>query len=119
MSITTKRRTKFFVALSTCFLLYGNAIYGQSIDPSAAASGLDSNFVKWSLTQGGLTIVLIMVLWSYRRDLQRVSEAKEQTITVLMQMVTQNITINTKLTTLVESLSVEIRRLEEKSRRNA
>lgn len=35
------------------------------------------DLVKWGFTQGGLTLVLIVVLFSYRRDFFRKHEAKQ------------------------------------------
>jgi hypothetical protein len=118
LSIICRRRAKFVTATALVVTLFSNSLYGQSIDPTSSQI-MDGNFVKWALTQGGLSIVLLVVLWSYRRDLQRAAEAKEQTVTVLMDMVSQNMQVLTKLTAVVESLSIEVRRLEDFSRKKA
>lgn len=38
----------------------------------------ESDFIRWALTQGGLVLVLIIMGWSYRRDLVRVAKEEEE-----------------------------------------
>ena len=41
---------------------------------------MDQDFIKWAVTQGGLTLVLILVLWQYRRDFfRRADDEKRRT----------------------------------------
>lgn len=39
-----------------------------------AAQDAQQDFIRWALTQGGLTLALLVVLWSYRRDLRRFAD---------------------------------------------
>lgn len=40
--------------------------------------GIEIDLVKWAFTQGALALVLIVVLWSYRRDYARIIAKDER-----------------------------------------
>ena len=42
-----------------------------------------TDLVKWGVTQGGITLVLVVVLWSYRREFLRKAEKQDSIIEVL------------------------------------
>lgn len=44
----------------------------------ATSGGLEIDLVKWAFTQGALALVLIVVLWSYRRDYARIIAKDER-----------------------------------------
>ena len=43
------------------------------------------DLVKWAITQGALALVLLVVLWSYRRDFFRKMSEKDSTIELLQE----------------------------------
>lgn len=44
----------------------------------ASGGGIEIDLVKWAFTQGALALVLIVVLWSYRRDYARIIAKDER-----------------------------------------
>jgi hypothetical protein len=69
-----------------CLVSFNGALLaGQG---NTVALPVESDFLKWALTQGGLTVVLLFTLWSYRRDLARVireEEARTQVLTSIVE----------------------------------
>lgn len=65
------------------------AVLGMSSPPSAqqltptAETPNETDIVRWSFTQGALTLVLVLTLFSYRRDFFRKIDAKQSEIDVL------------------------------------
>lgn len=53
--------------------------------PGGGMGATEIDLVKWGFTQGGLTLVLLVVLGSYRRDFFRKSEAKQAEIDLLRE----------------------------------
>ncbi len=47
--------------------------------------GTETDLLKWSVTQGALTLVLVLVLISYRRDFFRKVALKEEEISTLRE----------------------------------
>jgi hypothetical protein len=54
----------------------------QSLTP-AAAPPTETDIVRWSFTQGALTLVLVLTLISYRRDFFRKIEGKQSELDLL------------------------------------
>lgn len=51
----------------------------SSTEAPATMTPQETEFVKWLATQGGITSVLILVLWFYRRDFSRnIQQAKAE-----------------------------------------
>lgn len=55
----------------------------------ATLSSPPPELVKWSVTQGGLVLVLLVVLWSYRRDFTRVLAREDEETAILTDLVAQ------------------------------
>lgn len=72
--------------------LSANGLWASQSTTPAGLSAVESDFVKWALTQGGLTIVLLGTLWSYRRDMTRglrEEQARTQVLTALVEKSTE------------------------------
>ncbi len=50
-----------------------------------AASNPD--LFKWAVTQGGLVLVVLVVFWTYRRDLQRISAKDAEKLEIMTDLV--------------------------------
>jgi len=50
----------------------------------------DFDVLKYAVTQGGLVIVVLVLLWSYRKDLKALSERQDERLKVLTDMVQSN-----------------------------
>ncbi len=53
---------------------------------------ITDDILRWVLTQGGLAVVVLVVLWSYRKDLTRI-QAKDQEKTELLIDLVRNVTV--------------------------
>lgn len=54
----------------------------------ASGGGIEIDLVKWAFTQGALALVLIVVLWSYRRDYARIIARDERDASVQIATLT-------------------------------
>lgn len=43
--------------------------------------------IQWALTQGGLAVVIMVVLWAYRKDLTRIQLRDQEKTEVLITLV--------------------------------
>jgi hypothetical protein len=50
-------------------------------------SSTEIEFYKWAVTQGGLVLVILVVLWTYRRDMQRISAKDAEKTEILTDLV--------------------------------
>lgn len=60
----------------------------QLIATEVVAGGVEIDLVKWAFTQGALALVLIVVLWSYRRDYARIIAKDERDTAVQIATLT-------------------------------
>ncbi len=51
---------------------------------------LSIDMLKYGLTQGGLTLVLLVVFWSYRRDLGRIEQRDQEKLAIVTALVEKN-----------------------------
>ena len=69
-------RQRFYTILIPVLVyLLAQSAYAQAIDPDVLKEG---GIVRWALSQGGITIALLVFGWSYRRDLIRAAEEKKK-----------------------------------------
>lgn len=72
------------------------AMFGTALMFATAEPGLDLDFGKYALTQGGLLIVVLVLIWLQRRDNERISKKDEEKIGVLTELVRANTTALTR-----------------------
>ena len=60
-----------------------------------------TDFLKWGLTQGGLVAVVLVLLWSYRRDLARLGTDERQRNELLVALITKTTAAFSELTAAV------------------
>ena len=113
-----RRRLKFLSLLGLFVWLSTNALKADEIVASPEAS---SQLIRWAITQGGPSVLVIVIGWSYRRDLLGVIVRKNEEIAaqweqnkLIVEMVRQTAQTNERLTAAVEALTVEVRRLDAK-----
>ena len=60
--------------------------------PAVAHAGFepDADLVKWGITQGGLVLVTLVILWSYRKDFKTLLSEEHQKTEVLARLVAEN-----------------------------
>lgn len=71
-----------------------NGLWAQVSAPQSTAS--EPEFLKWALTQGGLVIVVLIIGWSYRRDLVWVAKQEEEKAKILTDLVEKSTAAMTK-----------------------
>jgi hypothetical protein len=88
---------------------------------AAAATGLfaldtvtaEPDVLRYAITQGGLFAVVLVLLWSIRRDYDRLKDGQTERISVLTDLVQQSTAAQTKS---AESQASMARALEEMTR---
>lgn len=67
----------------TCLVLNSVAL-AQNLGTPVGSTDLD--LVKWGLTQGGLVLVTLVILWSYRKDFKSVLAETRAELTVAVTL---------------------------------
>jgi hypothetical protein len=79
------RRLRAHILIFAVALLSTGAAAGGLEQPTTATASLDGETLRWAVTQGGLVVVILVVIWSYRRDFQRVFVEEQGRTRALMQ----------------------------------
>ncbi len=58
-----------------------------ALEPVMPLPGDDFSLLKYAITQGGLVLVVIVLLWSYRRDFTRVLTEQQDRLSVMTNIV--------------------------------
>lgn len=78
-----------FILISALFLFstgaLGKTLAGEGAPPSLTGAG-EPELLRWAVTQGGLVLVTLVVIWSYRRDFQRVFVEEKERTAALMEV---------------------------------
>lgn len=75
--------------------------------------GQEPDLMRYAITQGGLLMVVLVLLWSYRRDWTEIAEQRRAHITILTGLVQQSAVAQTKY---ADSQVVMARSMEEMTR---
>lgn len=70
------------------------------------------DMLKWAFTQGGLVLVTLVVLWSYRKDFQGVLSKQQDQITVLTGLVKEATAAMQHAASASEELKNAVERLQ-------
>ena len=78
------RRARPLILLAA-LLTYAYAAAAQPVLVGAGSnSSSEFQLLQWGVTQGGLVLVIMVVVWAYRRDFQRLFNAESIRTTELM-----------------------------------
>lgn len=101
------------VSLATSLFMAKNVTAPEF--PAAGANlspGQQIDFVKWALEEGGLFVVIVLVLYFYRRDFRQSAANLQAQVDALMKVVQNNVTVmqamkatNARLARAVEALA--------------
>lgn len=69
-----------------------STVAASTTQPSPDLTPDQVNFVKWGLEQGGLFVVIVVVLYFYRRDFRAASLDRQAITNALLHVVQANIT---------------------------
>lgn len=79
-----------------------------ALEPSLSP---DMDLARYAITQGGLALVIFVLLWSYRRDFLRVIERHEEQASVLVTLVKENTAAGARTAATIEASEKAIDRL--------
>ncbi len=114
-SITTKT-IRVLAYVVGAVLMYASAVLAANDDP-VQVGGLD--IVKWSITQGGLVVALLVILWSYRRDFTRVLVQQRAEIGLMSDLVKESSVAMTECAAAVREQTMVIREWRTHDRRRS
>lgn len=79
--------------LTVALLLFSSgSLLGQpTLDPGGTLGGTEAELARWAVTQGGLLVVVLVVIWSYRRDFSRSVTAERERADRAMTMMERTI----------------------------
>ena len=89
---------------SMCLLLFAATVFAQG--PAPVPSVAPETTILRYLEQGGLAAVLIVVLWSYRRDLARLLADEKEKTRLLMELIERNTAAQVKLADAVNNCPI-------------
>jgi hypothetical protein len=108
-----------FRGLVTTALL-GFAALDPALLPSASVT-TDSDLVRYAVTQGGLLFVVLVLLWSYRKDAMGALQIERDRVEILTKLVGDTREANTKSADAVlaqaksiEGLARAVEKIEER-----
>lgn len=125
---TCRRRLKGGSLILLWLWLSSNALHAQ--DLAQGISGPEGALIRWAMTQGGPSVIAILIAMSYRRDLLGVIKEQKDAIAVLrselitqrkddrevmnalLAMVEKSTAATERVTASVNALTVEVRRDE-------
>lgn len=123
-----RRRLKGASLILLWVWLSSNALHAQ--DLAQGLSGTEGALVRWAMTQGGPSVIAILIALSYRRDLLGVIKEQKEAIAVLrselitqrkddrevmnalLAMVEKSTAATERVTASINALAVEVRRDE-------
>jgi hypothetical protein len=82
----------------------------QTIEPGEP--GLHIEFWKWAVTQGGLVIVTLVILWSYRKDFKSVLAENKEFLSVVAGLVKDSVASTTEGAAASRAVAEALDRLE-------
>jgi hypothetical protein len=74
--------------------------------------GLHIEFWKWAVTQGGLVVVTLVILWSYRKDFKSVRAENKETLSVVAGLVKESVASTTEGAAASRAVAEALDRLE-------
>jgi hypothetical protein len=74
--------------------------------------GMQIEFWKWAITQGGLVVVTLVILWSYRKDFKSVLAQNRESLSVIAGLVKDNAVSITEGAAAARAVSEALDRLE-------
>jgi hypothetical protein len=75
----------------------------------------DADLVRYAITQGGLLAVVLVLLWSYRRDSMRMLLERENRLAVMTELVQASTAALTRSAEACERMARAVENLERRS----
>lgn len=74
----------------------------------------EPDMLRYAITQGGLLAVVLVLLWSYRRDFLRIQTKDDEKIALLMSLVSDNRVAMERNVEATERLSKAVDKLDDR-----
>lgn len=76
---TDMKPLKGFLFLLCLFLISIRAsAQVPAVSTTGAISPTEMQLAQWAITQGGLVVVVLVIIWSYRRDFHRIFQSEHE-----------------------------------------
>lgn len=111
MSATTRGRLKLSLLLAILLAFVGSVAAHQAPSGPFPSGSMEPDFWRWAIIQGGLLVALLIVLWSYRKDLVGALAAERERATVLIELVRSSTAANEKSAAASEATEKAVHRL--------
>lgn len=95
MSVVTRGQLKLTLVLATLLAFIGSA-FAQTAGPPLPGGAIEPDFWRWAIIQGGLLLALVIVLWSYRKDLIGVIVVDAERAAMLIDLIKSSTAANEK-----------------------
>lgn len=92
------------------YFLAESLVLAQNIGSSTATPDLD--LIKWGLTQGGLVVVTLTILWTYRKDFRSVLTQKQDQLDTVIELAQECATSIAESSATNRELAAAIERLK-------
>ena len=76
--------------------------------------GTEPDLLRYAITQGGLLAVVLVLLWSYRRDFLRIQQKDDDKIALLTTLVADNTVATTRTAEATHRLAKAVEKLDER-----
>ena len=83
-----------------------------AFDPAMSQPTGDFDVVRYAITQGGLLAVVLVLLWTYRRDLMRQLSEKDDRLKVMTELVQGATTALTRSADACDRMARAVENLE-------
>ena len=81
------RHVRFIAYMVGIVLLWTSIALASADESSVRIDGTQIDLLKWGVTQGGLVLVTMIILWSYRRDFGRLLAEQRSELDVITALV--------------------------------
>ena len=111
MSTETRGQLKLGLVIIVLLAFVGSAAAYQAGGGPFPSGSIEQDFWRWAIIQGGLLVALLIVLWSYRKDLVGALSAERERSTVLIELVKSSTAANAKSAAASEATEKAVHRL--------
>lgn len=111
MTIRTRRGIKTTAILSLLLAFVGSVGASQAGIAPFPSGSIEQDFWRWAIIQGGLLVALVIVLWSYRKDLVGTLAEERDREKLLVDLVERSTSASNKTAAASESNERAVSRL--------
>lgn|SRR3990167_5132055 len=111
MCTMTRMRLKLSLVAIMLIALVASAVASQPGAAPFPAGSMEPDFWRWAIIQGGLLVALLIVLWSYRKDLVGALVGEREQLAIMIELVRSSTAANEKSAAASEATEKALHRL--------